>query len=474
VRPATEPHVIPVALASLSPGARERMLARIAEAPWNFTACAPVAPSLAPCVGPDAYIPRAIVLRLFLIWDGVEWRTMQGGLARALPHERMPAWRLPERGLAKDVWVLSETPGAIVGPQTLPIPPLAIRRTSGDLPSRVADNFFWLGRYLERLEGSARLQRAALARIARAAPTPREMAELHVLTDCLEQAHLVQGQVDSSLGGDALAAALLRAAREDGPTGRLLAQVSRMTSLLRDRLTGEMYAVTSRALRELTETLRGIRSMPEGEEIDELAHVMTGILHFAATVAGLAAENMVRGGGRLFLDLGRRVERAQTAAAELAISLEQPGPAQPGRVEMALRLALELRDSVITYRSRYLGVMQPAPVLDLVLADEGNPRSLAFQLAQARDLLAEIAGTSDTSLPAAVDALLEDVRGMVDDVAGAGEHAAGAAVALAARLAALKDAVADLSDRVSRRYFALLPAARSVGLEAQPILRGAA
>ncbi len=96
--------------------------------------------------------------------------------------------------------------------------------------------------------------------------------------------------------------------------------------------------------------------------LEHASNLTTEILEFAATVAGLAAENMVRGGGRLFLDFGRRVERAQSIAAELAQVLDQPGAlTQPGRVEAGLRLALELRDSVITYRTRYLAVLQPAP-----------------------------------------------------------------------------------------------------------------
>jgi hypothetical protein len=110
-------------------------------------------------------------------------------------------------------------------------------------------------------------------------------------------------------------------------------------------------------------------------------------------VAGLAAENMVRGGGRLFLDLGRRVERARAIANELACVLDEPAAqARPTRLEPGLRLALELRDSVITYRARYLSVMQAGAVLDLVMADEGNPRGLAYQLAATRDLLAELGG----------------------------------------------------------------------------------
>ena len=128
--------------------------------------------------------------------------------------------------------------------------------------------------------------------------------------------------------------------------------------------------------------------------VERASALTTDILQFSAAIAGLAAENMVRGGGRLFFDFGRRVERAHAILEQLAVLLE-PG-SRRARYSKAtssagLRLALELRDSVITYRSRYLAVMQAAPALDLILADEGNPRGLAaFQLLAMRDLLRQI------------------------------------------------------------------------------------
>jgi uncharacterized alpha-E superfamily protein len=186
----------------------------------------------------------------------------------------------------------------------------------------------------------------------------------------------------------------------------------------------------------------------------------------------LAAENMVRGGGRLFLDFGRRMERAQAVTAELAQVLDQPGVlTQPGRVEAGLRLALELRDSVITYRTRYLAVLQPAPVLDLILADEGNPRGLAFQLLTARDLLREIAEDGDTLLRS-MEPLLQEAADIVAEVLGSPDQMATTA-RLPPRLKVLERAISAVADRVSRRYFTLLPVARSLGVESE-LLRGAA
>jgi uncharacterized alpha-E superfamily protein len=360
------------------------------------------------------------------------------------------------------------------------VPALAIRRTSGDLPSRVADNFFWLGRYLERLESAARLLRSGASRLGRTTPAPRELAELRSLSACLVRAELLDAETAQAgvhgLGTRPLTHALLLAMREGGPVAGLVGKVARMTELLRDRLTGEMQRALQQGLRDLGLLLRPLpAAQEETQGLDHLTAASNGVLTFAATVAGLAAENMVRGGGRLFLDLGRRVERAQAIVAELARALDQPGAAtQPARLEPGLRLALELRDSVITYRSRYLTVLQAAPVLDLVLADEGNPRGLAFQLAAARDMLIDLDGDAASPLAAAAGQLLEEARAMVREVADAAIQAE-AATRLPPRLRAMEGAVAALSNRISRQYFTLLPAAHSLGPTAPGgRLRGAA
>ncbi|HVC63362.1 MAG TPA: circularly permuted type 2 ATP-grasp protein [Acetobacteraceae bacterium] len=474
VRPALDGAAPALAPATLPEAARQSLLARIAAAGEKYVARSPVMASAAPCLEGGELVPRPLVIRLFLTHAGGAWRAMQGGLGCALA-DGAAAWPVAAPGLAKDIWVLAEDPLAIAGPPAHRIPALAIRRTAGDLPSRVADNFFWLGRYLERLEGAARLLRAALARLARPSPAPHELAELDVLTACLTQAGVLNAEVVAGLSHLGLSEALLRAAAPWGAIHAMIGRVSRMTGLLRDRVTGEMHTVMARGLRELEDALEQIRPREDAKARETASGAMSRVLVFAATVAGLAAENMVRGGGRLFLDLGRRVERAQAVADELACALELPGADhQPALVEHGLRLALELRDSVITYRSRYSGVLQPAPALDLMLADPGNPRGLAFQLVTAGTLLHEIAGIQDAALPGIAATLLAGAEAMVRDVQAAPDQAR-AATLLPPRLRALRDDMADLSDLVSRRYFALLPTARSVGIEGgTPALLGAA
>jgi uncharacterized circularly permuted ATP-grasp superfamily protein/uncharacterized alpha-E superfamily protein len=472
VRRATDGNTPPVVPMMMSRTEREELSKRIEASPAEYAVSVAPSLSVAPCVGPTGLDAKPVALRMFLSFDGSQWRAFPGGLARALSEEDALSGRLPRTALSKDVWVIAEENAGVQGALGIMTPVLTIRRTAGDLPSRVADNFYWLGRYLERLEEAARLQRALIARIVRPSPTPREIAEMQILVGSLTKMRMMDREGASVLGVGMLSSAVMRAFRHQGGMRLGLADVSHQVQQLRDRLTGEMHAVLTRSLRALEEKMRSLPPDQNPRALEHATNLTTDVLEFAATVAGLAAENMVRGGGRLFLDFGRRAERAQAIATELAQVLDQPGAStQPGRVEAGLRLALELRDSVITYRTRYLGVLQAAPALDLILADEGNPRGLAFQLVAAKDLLREIVEDGD-SLLAAYDPLLAEINAIVQDVLASPDQMA-ATARLPGRLRQLEQAIAAIADRVSRRYFTLLPVARSLGVESD-LRRGAA
>ncbi|MCR0981230.1 circularly permuted type 2 ATP-grasp protein [Roseomonas populi] len=421
---------------------------------WCAVRC--MSPSVAPSLSGEGLAPRPVVLRMFLLHDGEDWRCLPGGLARVADGDGRPT------PLCKDVWVLSEDRAEIRGPGPLSLPALAIRRASGDLPSRVADNLFWLGRYVERLDDSARLMRATLARLDRAPMLPHDAAEVSALARCLQDARLITEEERPTSGEDAaLRRALTRAGREGGRLHRLTGEVARLVEATRDRLTGDMHAAFTVPLRESRAALLA------ADNPAALGAALGGLVRYASGVAGVAAENMVRGGAHSFLDLGRRLERGVSVSALLGHLLAEP----PARVESALALALELCDSVITYRTRYLHVLQPAPALDLVMADPANPRGLAFQLSAAEILLTGVEGGGEPSLSAGARRLRQDAEAMVAEVTRAAEPAQ-AANGLSGRLLALKDTVGDLSDAIGRRYFTLIAAPRLLGVDTAE--RGAA
>ena len=462
LRPALDGKAASVDVAALAAEPRDDLLRQVAARPWQWSAVRAVPPSVAPCFTPDGLQPRPVLLRMFAAFDGAEWQVMPGGLARVIEPGQTLGGRLPPGGLSKDVWVLSEERATIVGPAHAVAAPVALRRSSGDLPSRVADDLFWLGRTIERLERAARLLRAAVARLVRAPVLlPREAAELHALLRCLDEAGMVEARetTPATLPGALLAVLRPRPegdrSRGRGAVPRMFDQVRRLTEAVRDRLTDDTYAT-------FTQTLARARADTErvGASLDAVADAMVSIQRFSTAVAGVAAENMVRGGGFLFLDLGRRLERAQAIAGEVASALDQA----PARVEAGLLLILELCDSAITYRARYLNALQPAPVLDLVLCDQGNPRGLAFQLAAIHGLLDELTpeAAGRDRLAGAAAGLLAAVEAMVDGVLNAPSQAA-AAAALAPELQQVARELAELGGRIDRRFFALLPTAQALG-----------
>ena len=460
VRPALDGSVPPAPLSGLSWEARAALERSIAERPWAYAGCTSFSPSLAPCFGQERLEPRPVVLRLFLMHDGTRWRMMQGGLARVLQAGEHVTETLPAGAVFKDVWVLNEEGGVIQGPAPAVAPKVTLLRSAGNLPSRVADDFFWLGRHVERLEAQARLGRAGLLRRARGAPLPREIAELQVLARCLRVAGLAADEP-----GMALDEQVRMSLTGRGAIGAGLVQASRLIEALRDRMTVETHGAFSHAMRvaraDVAAALGDARGNGPGSGFDGLVHAMTGLQRLATTVSGVASEGMVRGGGRLFLDLGRRIERAMVSAYVLGTVLEQPA----ARLEGSLRLVLELCDSAITYRSRYLSVLQAGAVLDLVMADAGNPRALGFQFAEAAALLDD---AGDPELAGVAWKLERAVAALVDRVLWAEEGGGdvGDEVGLVCNpLIGIGNGAAALSERVTRRFFALLPKLQSVGLE---------
>jgi uncharacterized circularly permuted ATP-grasp superfamily protein/uncharacterized alpha-E superfamily protein len=487
VRNARDSEIPPVDPVKLSPVARARLAAGIDRDPARFAAVARIVGSVAPTVEPARLEPRRVVLRLFLLHDGQRWVPMRGGLARIVPGDDTIASALPSSGVAKDVFVLAdrETGRARYWSQP-PLPlarvqPLQIRRTEGDLPARVAEEFFQLGRQLELFETGARLARALATRLARYVHRPRELVELRVLAACLAPMKIVPPDrlIDPAAPG--LAEALVRLAHAGSPLADQARAMFSQIGQLRDRMTTEMHFILTQSLGDLLGSFigtTGVVGLAEGEStspsLDDLAHVTGRMLGFAATLAGLVSETMVRGGGRLFLELGMRLTRAETVCTEMRAclgpaaclpphaGLMSAGTTQRGPdLDVGLTLALELRDSAITYRGRYFGRLEAAPVLDLILADPANPRALGSQLDAVCNLLVRLGDIGGVELLERAEQLVADNRANVtsllaepdaDDMAGR----------FVERLTTLESGLVGLRRAVGRRYIDLLPEMRTV------------
>jgi uncharacterized circularly permuted ATP-grasp superfamily protein/uncharacterized alpha-E superfamily protein len=318
--------------------------------------------SLAPIFEKGRFEARPLSLRVFAALTPSGWQAMPGGLARIGDGAE---------GASKDVWVLSGNAGSAALPTVAGM--LAIKRQGEAAPSRAMDNLFWLGRYAERTENLVRVLRAVVARAGEEPATAADIAR-KLLTP-FSQASAADGAV----GLGAQLQSLIHG-RKAGGLKHLLARVENSARSVRDRLSLDTW----RAVHVLTEAEPPARDA--GFESQQAHLYLDRLVRGAAALAGLAAENMTRGPNWLFLELGRRTERAQ----HIAWLLRRMLAGADVQESESIRVLLEIADSAMTYRARYLNQLQLAPLLDTLLLDGCNPRAAAFQLAAIQARLEEL------------------------------------------------------------------------------------
>ncbi len=361
--------------------ARGKLIEEIGRRGVDFVAQEAVTLSTTPVWEDGALVPRPFSLRLLLARTADGWRVMPGGFVRIADEPDARAVTLQHGGRTADAWVLSEKPVAEV--TLLPTPDrIAINRTTGALPSRAAANLFWLGRYMERAEATLRLVRALINRAAEADDS---------LTHVNDRIGALLGAWDAVPTGmlnarpALLGAAVMQQTELYGALPMLARSAQGTASVIRDRFSPDAW----RALTEMIELVNvPFQQVPEESAIIER---VDSVLRIIASFSGLAQENMSQLHGWRFLQLGHRIERA------LAISRFIRQFAFGPNLDAALDCLLELADSQITYRLRYVMVAAPAPVIDLVALDPNNPRSVIFQLARIETHLAALPKRGDES-----------------------------------------------------------------------------
>jgi uncharacterized circularly permuted ATP-grasp superfamily protein/uncharacterized alpha-E superfamily protein len=458
VRPCLGHDREPIIVGMLEPAARKALQENIRAQPGQYVAQYPVLPSLSPKWDGQGLAPSAVVMRCFVIAEGYGFRVLPGGLAREPVGDTALASLGRLSGTFKDVWVLTEDAADVQLPAGRRFHQLAIDRGGADLQSRAADNLFWLGRYIERLDNDARLLRTTVTRVAQGAMGPRDSAEVRLLGRLLDHANLMESSAALSMPESAaFQEGLATVASETRGLPKMLDSIQSLTSTLRDRFSADMNAAVGPLLTDVRRKLRAARG-----NLDPLLAALDDIVRFVATLSGLAQENMTRGTGWLFLDLGRRLERTQF----LLGSTLGPFNHSPIDWDAAMRIALDLCDSTITYRTRYLGQLQPAPVLDLVLLDDSNPRSLSFQLKSIRSHLHRLGEISGTLVPDPLHDFDSDIGRVVQLFTGEEQAWRHEGLALAMLRDLTEDTeqrVEDLSRAITRAYFSHVPAAQAVG-----------
>lgn len=324
--------------------------------------------STTPVFEEDGLVPRPMTIRVFLARGQDGWQVMPGGFARVGSTTDTTAISMRKGGAVADVWVVADgsvDSVSMLAPTTTPF----VRVAADPLPSRAADNLFWLGRYVERTEGLLRLVRAYHSRLDEAAPEPL----LDLIRDRLASYGVEAGEALPQGLRDTLASAVNSA------------------SQIRDRFSVDAWA----ALKDMEKSMTRIaRTADPG---NDAALVMSVMLRKIAGFSGLVHENMYRTASWQFLTIGRSLERAAMMTDLLASTTSPDAP------EGGFDLAIEIGDSIMTHRQRYAVITTGDTVLDLLVLDETNPRSVRFHLDVIRKRLGELTEGGGTGQLSAID-----------------------------------------------------------------------
>ncbi len=383
---------LPVFGQDLKGEARAAFIAQLRANPSNYVAQEQVQLSQAPVwrPGPPGGLSaRAIGLRVYACATPNGYVLMPGGLTRAATGLDARVIAMQQGGGSKDTWVQASAGRAAPRPLQRVTRSQDLVRDDTHLSSRMAENLFWFGRHSERCDNIARLLRVALNILFDVRPGYRG-AEWPTIEHLCTWFHLLdpklkQGQSQSqsqgqeqeqelathlgpALSDEEIEAALLLAVVSPKVPG-LARQVQKLFSTANHL--GERMSVDNwRALNRLVQRMAGAEDQPSQSEAMTLLDDATAAL---MTMSGFALDGMTRDMGWRFLSLGRRLERLQFQSLVLQHALGMPANG-------SLDWLLELSDSIITYRARYRAQPEWLPVLDLLVLDESNPRSIMFQM----------------------------------------------------------------------------------------------
>ncbi len=428
---------------------RDEMLRRIEARPHAYVAQEMINLSQGPTwsrAHERRLLARPVGLRAYAVVnaDG-GYSVMPGGLARVATGASARIISMQRGGSSKDAWVLTDGP---VSEFTMLKPSVGVRelvRAGANLTSRVVENLYWLGRYSERFDDSARMLRVALSRIVEAGgqKTPAVEAAMAL---ALHLGVLPKPEEDSEVaaGGEHV---LLEAIYDPKQPGSLAGNIRNLmwsATHVRERLSLDHWHSLNRLQREQQAAQKKHPSMSEAIVF------LDRVLGVSSSLTGFAMDNMTRDDGWRMLIIGRRIERLTFLARMMSGFLRMEAAKAPGAMEWLLELA----DSIITYRSRYSRLPELLPVIDLLVFDDSNPHSVIFQgWALVRYLNRLLRDLGDERGDKVTEAIVKLVAFPLERLEHHPIAQHQACLELADLLSELEHAANQLSDWLGNRYF---------------------
>ncbi|WP_151702764.1 circularly permuted type 2 ATP-grasp protein [Nitrincola alkalilacustris] len=414
---------------------------------------------------------QAVNLRLFSLMEPDDlikparerqYRVMPGGLAWV----GEPGTPLLDSRIVKDIWVIAPVPQPHISLLRHAIGPIVMTRDGKDMPCRVADSLFWMGRYGERIDNRSRLLREALARLLQ---EDQNEVDSSLLPDLLTALELEQPPVEpepenTGDGGNRytrdylfMRDQLLSQFSEQHPSAlpQLFSLFLRNSRAVRDHLGDDAWR-TINAMRQKFNDLPRIQGAVSGQRSLE------GVVTDLAAFYGLCNETMPHHYGWRFLDIGRFIERLLFSLALLKLALltaDKPGIP-------LWEVVLATTDNFTVYRRRYRSQLHPSAILDLLLFDEANPRSVGYMLRRLGRQIERLPQPESTPYRNRETRLVIQATSMlhlvdIDTLADL-DKSASAREALSELLDQIIQPMSELSDAISHTHFSHVEALRQL------------
>ena len=396
----------------------------------------------------DRIMPRSLMLRVFAVSDGVQsWRVLPGGLTRIAGAELEIA-SMQRGGSSADTWVLTE--GEVDATSLLHYdqPAVDVSHRSRSVTSRAAENLFWLGRYTERTENTTRLARLTLESL-----NGEDQSSLPLLAWLSEMATdnaLVLPAVPPATQARRVFERSLIAGLGDTDkatsVGYNLAALRGSASAVRERLSQEQWNVIVRAEQEF---IRGCLILTEDGDYSsvEALRVLEILSGHTAAMTGAQTDRMTRDDGWRLLSSGRHLERLGFLASALGWAVETDAWLDEGGFEAVVALF----DSTITFHAQYQQRHDIPALLDLLVLDRDNPRSLGWVAQTLRGRLAKLAGSAAGEVPDIALTVPDPQQWSLEAMCE--RDADGRYATLLDLLQKCTDAAYKLSDDLGARYF---------------------
>ncbi len=461
VRPISRTSGRSVLGSALTGAQRSDLTARIRAMPHRFVGQEVLRLSSVPSTEQDRLVRRNVVLRSFAVQHGSSYTAMLGGLARVNDVTRPGRDALvtpPEGGVSKDVWVVSR--------EAIAATPVVQPRRRTDLAGesaalsaassftamvpRVLSDLYWFGRYAERTEDLLRL---VLATRTVAIETDLNVTHGQALEVLLRSiTHVSTTYPGFTATGVSMMPELrsmLLDRRRSGTAAQSLASLSMAAQGVRDQLSNDVWMVLADIERHLT-----VLSLASYDQGLQLAETCEGVLSGLLALAGIISENMIRDPGWYLLDTGRGLERALQLVSLLSVTLVEARSPETDR--MVVEALMTASESIVTFRRRYRGRAGTDAVVELLVADQHNPRSVAYQLNRIAADLRAVPNASTTARPLRLlDDLLESIQAA--DLSALVVQTDGRRAVLADFLTGLQTQLNALADAVKQQYLLMPP-----------------